>query len=652
MAKKVSKESLDIKEEKISQLKKLFPEAISEGKIDIEKLRISLGDEVDGKDEKYSFNWAGRKDSFKNIQTTAKSTLVQAKDESVNWDKTENLFIEGDNLEVLKLLQKAYFGKIKMIYIDPPYNTGNDFVYKDNFKKSLQSYLEQTGQTNGEGVTLTTNPETSGRFHSDWISMMYPRLFIARNLLREDGVIFSSIGEDELANLKKISDEVFGEENKIGIVTRVMKTGSNQGTHFSKNTEYLLVYAKNIAEVKPFRIPLEKEYIDKIYTQVEVKGIRKGEKYREMGLFQSSLEERINQRYYIQCPDGTLVIPTGHSFPKIVKEGEKITPASGEGCWRWTYSRYLEEKSKGNISFKKTNTSPLLKFDGSKSEWNVYSKIWLKDRMEEGRIPIDLINKFENRHSAQELKKLDIPFDFAKPSTFISYLIKLVDKEKDDIILDFFAGSGTTAHAVLDMNKEYNENLKFICIQLPEKINEKSKAYKAGYRTIAEISKERIRRVIKKIKKEQKESSKQKKLKQEKETILDLGFKVFKLKKSNYKIWEDYEGQEKKELTKQMQLFKTPLVSGYKDLDVIYECIIKEGYSLNSQIEKTPIKTNKIYKVSDGEMFFYICLDKDIKDKTVDDLKLKKDTRFMCLDNALTDNKKTNLAVQCNLKVI
>src|SRR3989339_1813065 len=203
MTNKISKESQDLVQEKITELKKLFPEVIAERKIDFEKLRLTLGEDIDGKEEKYSFNWAGRKESFKNIQTTAKGTLIPAKDESVNFDNTENLFIEGDNLEVLKLLQKTYFSQIKMVYIDPPYNTGKDFIYKDNFHNSIKAYLEQTGQSNGDGIKLTTNPETNGRFHSDWISMMYPRLFIARNLLREDGVIFISIDDNEVTNLRK-----------------------------------------------------------------------------------------------------------------------------------------------------------------------------------------------------------------------------------------------------------------------------------------------------------------------------------------------------------------------------------------------------------------------------------------------------------------
>ena len=245
MTKKVSKESLTISEEKIKKLRKVIPEVFTEGKIDFEKLQRTLGKEINGKDEKYSFNWAGRKETFKNIQTTAKGTLKPAENESINWDSTKNLFIEGDNLEVLKLLQKAYFNKIKMIYIDPPYNTGKDFVYKDNFKNSINAYLEQTGQLNGNGVKLTTNVETNGRFHSDWISMIYPRLFVARNLLRDDGVIFVSIDDNEIHNLRKVMDEIFGEENFVGkFIWKRRASSALADFNVSVDHEYVLCYHK------------------------------------------------------------------------------------------------------------------------------------------------------------------------------------------------------------------------------------------------------------------------------------------------------------------------------------------------------------------------------------------------------------------------
>lgn len=644
MTAKISTESLDIIDARIKLLKQIIPECVTEGKIDFSKLKKTLGETLDSNDEKYTFSWAGRNDTFKNLQIPSKGTIVTVQEESINFDSTQNLFIEGDNLEVLKLLQKTYFEKLKMIYIDPPYNTGRDFIYKDNFTNSIQSYLEQTGQIEG-GIKLTTNPETSGRFHSDWISMMYPRLFIARNMLREDGIIFVSIGQKELHNLILILNEIFGEENRVGIISRLMKSGGNKGEYFSPNIDYILVYAKNITFADSFRLSLETEYIDRIYTETEVKGPLKGERYREMGLYQGYLEKRKNQRYWIKCPDGSFAIPPGKTFPSQLKDGAQVEPQRGDGVWRWIYETYHDEFAKDGIVFKKTNSSGLLNEKGEKSNWNIYSKIWLKDRMEEGRVPTDLITKYENRHSSAELKELDIPFDFAKPSKLISYLMSFF--EGDDLtVLDFFAGSGTTAQSVLELNNEDGGNRKFILIQLPEPIPKDSEAYEQGYKNIAEIAKARIRQVIKKIIK----TKSQTKLTEEKE--VDLGFKVFKLTKSNFQIWENYEGKDTKKLKEQMKLFQSPLIPGAKEQDVIYECIVKEGFDLNSKIEKIDVKTNNIYRVSDSSSFFYITLDKTIKDETFDKLGLSKDDTFICIDASLNDSNKTNLAKQCNLKTI
>jgi len=649
MTKKVSKESLNISEEKIAELKKVIPEVFTEGKIDFEKLQRTLGKDIDGKDEKYSFNWAGRKETFKNIQTTAKGTLKPAEKESVNFDKTENLFIEGDNLEVLKLLQKAYFNKIKMIYIDPPYNTGKDFVYKDNFKNNIQSYLEQTGQSNGDGVKLTTNPETNGRFHSDWISMIYPRLFVARNLLREDGVIFVSIDDNEVTNLRKVMDEVFGEENFVGSFIWKNKAGgggkqsSNKpGSNIKKKEsfmldhEYIVVYAKDINETFRFNEKLSEENL-KEYSNPD--NDPKGP-YKLSGL-QMMMPQPISTMYYeLKDPDGIIVKPRGGRHQWLYSES-RVKKELGEGTVLWV-------KSKCNTSQDKRGYRYILKtkkylYQEGEEKTKIARSILL-DKGLSANGTREIIEIFEQ-------DKTEVPiFSNPKPTTLLKYLIKVVGT-KNELILDFFAGSGSISQAVLELNKEDDGNRKFICVQIPEKIDEKSSAYKHGFKTISEISKERIRKVIKKLSKKQ-EKSKQKKLTKEKEVNLDLGFKVFKLDKSNYKIWEKYEGEDAKELKKQLQLFKTPLISGYKNEDVIYECMIKEGYSLNSNIGKTDIKSNKVYKVTDGDLFFYISLDSEIKDKTINELKLKKENMFICLDEALNDSKKKNLSIQCNLKTI
>jgi adenine-specific DNA-methyltransferase len=609
MTKKVSKESLKISEEKIEQLKKVIPEVFTEGKIDFEKLQRTLGKEINGKDEKYSFNWAGRKDTFKNIQTTAKGTLKPAEKESVSWDSTENLFIEGDNLEALKLLQKTYFNKIKMIFIDPPYNTGKDFVYKDNFRNSIKSYLEQTGQSSIEGFKLTTNLETSGRFHSDWISMIYSRLFIARNLLKDEGVIFVSIDDGEVHNLRKILDEIFGEENFVAnIIWEKKYSPANDSKWISDNHDHILLYAKDKNQFNCKLLPRTEE-MNKRYQNID--NDPRGD-WKPGGLSAKTYSSKYD--YPIKTPSGRVVNPPKGS------------------CWQVTKERFEELVKDNRVYFGKNNDSkPQIKqFLTEVQQGMVAKSIWSHNEVGHNQI------------SRKEIVDLfgEYLFDTPKPTDLIIRMLLLsTNKNEDDIILDFFAGSGSTAHAVLKLNNKDGGNRKFICVQLPEKINKKSPAYDKGFSTVADVCKERIRRVIKNLEKNKKNN-------------LDLGFKVFKLDKSNYKIWEKYEGKDAKELKKQLELFKTPLISGYKNEDVIYECIIKEGYSLNSKIENTDVKSNKVFKVIDGDLFFYISLDQEIKDKTIDELKLKKENMFICLDEALNDSKKKNLSIQCNLKTI
>ncbi len=607
---KVSKESKDLVIENVEQIKKMFPEVVSEGKINLEKLKSILGQELDSKEDSYTFNWAGRKDAFRSIQATAKGTLVPDEKESINFKQTKNIFIEGDNLEVLKLLQKSYFNQVKMIYIDPPYNTGHDFVYKDNFKNGIKAYLEQTGQLNGDGVLLTTNPETSGRFHSDWISMMYPRLFLAKNLMREDGVIFVSIDDHEVHNLKRILDEIFGEENFVAqIVWQNLDTIKNDAKYFSDNHEYIMVYAKN----KPSLI---------------IKGIKKGEK--QNGYYKNLDNDKRGD--YLLTPLHAKSGGENSIYEYTFKNGYKWKPPQG------TYPRF------SIATLRQLEADNKIYFGGKKNSVP-QKKTFLKEVSDRMKLTTFWNYEFagSTRQSNSELADLlgKGIFDNPKPTKLIKIFIDSFT-ENGDIVLDFFAGSGTTGHAVLESNN--GENRWFILVQLPEKTDEESGAFKQGYKTIAEIAKERIRRVIKKLEKEEKT-----KLKKEN---IDLGFKVFKLEKSNYKIWENYEGQDIKELTKQLDLFKSPLVNGYDDYNVIYECIVKEGLNLNAEIEKRDINGNTIYKVSDGNQSFHICLDEKIKQENLNKLDLKKDDVFICLDSSLDDSKKVNISLQCKLKTL
>ncbi|NBL00494.1 MAG: site-specific DNA-methyltransferase, partial [Erysipelotrichia bacterium] len=547
--------------------------------------------------ERYNFTWAGKSEAKKIAQTPSTGTLRPCKEESKNWDTTQNLYIEGDNLEVLKLLQKSYYKQVKMIYIDPPYNTGRDFIYKDNFHDNIKNYLEITGQVDSDGNKLSTNSDTNGRYHSDWLSMMYPRLKLARNLLKDDGVIFISIDDNEVANLRKICDEIFGEDNFISTISRIMKTGGNQGKFFSPNIDYILVYAKNLEFTIEFRDDISQDLIDKVYNQVEKTGEKTGEKYRIMGLYQPGLEVRINQRYWIQCPDGKFVIPNGTTFPSEIIEGKKIAPLQEDGIWKWTYERYQSELSKNNIVFKKTTTSSLMDQFGNKAEWMIYNKIWLNDRLESGRVPVNLIDKYENRHSSAELKLLDIPFDFAKPSQLIKYIVKISMAQKNDIILDFFSGSGTTADAIMQLNIEDGNNRKFIMIQLPEIINNE------GYSTICEIGKERIRRAGEKIIADNSDKDL---------SNLDIGFKVLKLDSSNIKAWDSNFENVEGSLLDAVENIKEDRSSE----DLLYEILLKYGLDLTLPIEEKVIDGKKVFVIGYGALV--ACLDDDITIPTVE----------------------------------
>jgi len=352
-------------------------------------------------------------------------------------EKITGKLIKSENFQSLKLLLNKFKEKIEFCYIDPPYNTGGDeFLYKDNYQ------------------------------HSSWLSMKKDRLEQIKAILSKEGVIFISIGQEEIDNLIKLCDSVFNRYNRIGIISRIMKTGGSKGTFFSPNIEYILVYAKSIEFADPFREKLSEELIEKVYTQMETKGEAKGERYRIMGLYQAGLDIRPNQRYWIKCSDGSYAIPPGNTFPKNVKEGELVKPIANDGVWRWTFDRYKKELKKNNIVFKETSTSSLVTPNGQNSKWNIYTKIWLKDRQESGRVPVDIITKYENRHSSAELKKLGIKYSFAKPTGLIKYLVEIQSSLPQKYIIDFFAGSGTTGHSVLNLNKEDNGKRKFILVEM------------------------------------------------------------------------------------------------------------------------------------------------------------------------------------------
>lgn len=612
--------SHNIPADKTAELLRLFPEIRTEGdKIDFDKLKLVLGQTVDVGKERYGMTWPGKADCFKTIQAPSTGTLLPAPEESVEFDTTENLIIEGDNLEVLKLLQKAYLGKVKMIYIDPPYNTGNDFIYPDNYTESLQTYLEYTGQVDSEGKKFGTNSDTDGRFHSRWINMMYPRLYLARNLLRDDGVIFINIGEEELTNLTKIGDEIFGEENRLSIISRVAKTASNKGTFFAPSVDYILCYAKNFFELQQFSDSVD----ESLYKKIEIDGDRKGEKYRDdVALYQSALDTRPNQRYWIKCPDGSFVIPPGKTFPTKLEDGSKATPEKGDGVWRWTPETYFANKSL--IVFKETTKSPLVDQDGNRAKYNIYTKSYLKDREESGgTLPRNILNDFINRKGADLLKKYDIEFDYSKPVELIEYLIQITGCKGTDIVLDFFAGSCTTGHSVLNWNKSNSSDIKYVCIQLPEELEN------SAFSTVAEIGKERMRRVIKKMNDDDEGkfavSAKQ-----------DLGFRVFKLAESNFKGWDASAPKDGNALVQQLELHIDHIREGRTSEDILYEILLKSGFPLTTPVEKIELEGKAVYSVAGGGML--ICLEKELTLEVIRAMAEKKSQRVICLDLGFAGN--------------
>ena len=630
-------------EKNIEMLGQLFPNCLTEnmnedGKIvkaiDFDKLRQELSDSVvEGPEERYQFTWPDKRNAIRLANAPTTKTLRPCREESVDFDNTENLYIEGDNLDVLKILRENYLGKIKMIYIDPPYNTGNDFVYNDDFSQTSSEYIAESGQFDSEGNRLVLNTESNGRFHTDWLNMMYPRLKVAKDLLSDDGVMFISIGQNEVANLTKLADEIFGNDNRINIVTRIMKSGGAKGHFFSPNIEFIIVYTKCKMLAGPFREAISQDIVNKLYTSVENQGSRKGERYRPFGLYQSSLDARPNQRYYIECPDGSFVIPPGETFPEQIHDGAKVYPNSNDGCWRWSCDRYLKEKANGNITFKKSNGVLLDQF-GRPSEWNVYSKIWLSDRQEDGATPIDHISKWENRHSAKELQELSIPFDFAKPMGLIKYLIEILPYDNSSIFLDYFAGSSTTAHAVMKLNAEDNGHRKFIMVQLPEKTDEKSGAYKAGYRNICEIGKERIRRAGKKIKEEAGIHAQN----------LDIGFRVLKLDSANEKEVK----RTPSEVPVEQGLFDAMLDDMVENIkedrtpeDLLFQVLPMCNLPLSCKILTKEIDGKCVFVVEDG--YLVACFDENINEEVITAIAKMKPYYFVMRDSSLaTDNVADN----------
>ncbi len=625
--KKLDGKSMDIVSENITKLKEIFPDVFSEGKVDFEALEATLGEYVDTKEERYSFNWNGKAKARRIAQTPSTGTLRPAKEESKNWDTTENLYIEGDNLEVLKLLQKSYHKQVKMIYIDPPYNTGKDFVYKDNFKDNIKNYLEQTGQVDSEGNKLGTNSDTSGRYHSDWLNMMYPRLKLSRNLLKDDGVIFISIDENEVSNLRKICDEIYGEDNCISVIANINNPkGRSDDKYIATAHEYLLVYAKNIELFTAFGFEAGEEII-KRYNKID----ENGDKYREIDLRKTGdndlREDRPNLFYYFLFNQSTEdFYPTkDEDIPEGYIQIKPIRQDSKEGNWRWGIDTAKEKLNK-----------LVVKFMPNREIWGVVEKDYLKSRGWTKATSARTFKDVNSERGSEDFIKLGLDkklFPKPKPLGTIKRAAKVcMDKDEPNLILDFFSGSASSAHAIMQLNSEDGGNRNYIMVQLPEQTGHKD------YPTICEVGKERIRRVGEKIKFNNPDKD---------FSNIDIGFKVFKLDSSNIKAWDPESDNLEQSLFEAVNNIK----SGRTEEDLLYEILLKYGLDLTLPIEELELAGKKVYVVGLGALV--ICLDEQITLDTVEEIaKLKEQyeaddlMRVVFRDNGFKDAEVKTNAIQ------
>jgi len=640
-------ESLDIVSENVSKLKELFPEIVTEDKIDFDKLKEVLGNYTEEDNERYNFTWKGKSAALRLAQTPSTGTLRPCKEESKNWDTTENLYIEGDNLEVLKLLQKSYYGKIKMIYIDPPYNTGKNFIYKDNYRDNLQNYLEMIEQVDSEGKRISTNSDTSGRYHTNWLNMMYPRLRLARNLLSPNGVIFISIDDTEVENLRKICDEIFGEENRLDRGTLIWPNkGSTKGFNkIVKNHEYILGYAKNSALVQSLYGINNPEKMDYIQERLQIKRSPKNPPAKVKFPKGLKIEGQKDVKFENYIGNGTNridIISGDLEFKNGILINDVVLEAS------FPYKNQMIE------FFSKIGTEEKT-YDYKGQEWievyfNSTGVPYFKKRRK-FKIISSLLENVSNS-GYNDLKKLNMEnvFDNPKPVELIKIIIDYFTT-KNDIILDFFLGSGTTVHSCLELSKRNKRN--FIGIQYPEPINENDKNNESAIKflkslnkplNISEIGKERIRRAGDKIVSEMNQNG-QTSLDSKSKSDLDIGFKVFKLDSSNLAKWDpEYDNLEQTLLDS-----VDNLVPGRSELDLIYEIMLKYGIELTLPIEEYQVNEDKtIYSIGYGALL--ICLNDNIKaDFASEILKLKEElspeiTRVVFKDNGFaSDSDKTNI---------
>ncbi len=634
------------KDERLEALKKLYPEIFSDGKINLDAFKdaTNTSDLPEGQDKTpgyYGLYWPGKRNAKQLARKEAEGTLEQAAGDGVDEENTHNLYIEGDNLEVLRILKKSYKSRIKMIYIDPPYNTGSDFIYPDDYKMPVEEYLKMTGQADESGKKQTSNPKSSGAFHTNWLNMMYPRLQLARELLTEDGVIFISIDDNEQANLKLLCDDVFGEENFVNCICVKSRASISNDKVISPNHNFILFYAKDLQKVEENR---------------KLIGL-------DPNLDGFNLDDNDGRGGYRFVPvDG----PGGAKKGNPYYEFQGIT-----GYWRFSKETMQEKFDKGLV-VKKGNSLAQKYYKSTAEQTRRTTTTWWDD--------VGL-----NSSATANLKTLmeNTTFDTPKPLEIIERMLQMITHyDKNSIILDFFSGSATTAHAVMQLNAQDKGNRKFIMVQLPHLTEESSEAFKAGYKNICEIGKERIRRAGKLIIENAKSASKNGKSAIDNEennlfaeesstknsqlstvnSKLDVGFKVYRLTKSNFRSYTPVQGQDeaaKDTLFKELEGSLVPLVDGWKAENVITQIILREGFALDCTKEKlSSISKNTVYKITDSfdavrrSTILYVCLDTHIEEETIKSLTLGEGEKFICLDSAIDDSSYARLSDKGRIETI
>lgn len=609
---KMKMESVDMTAQNIDKIGAMFPNCITEtvdenGKpkkaINFELLKQMLsGDVIDG-DEAYEFTWVGKKAAIVEANKPIRKTLRPCVEESKDWDTTENLYIEGDNLEVLKLLQESYLGKVKMIYIDPPYNTGKDFVYPDSFIMDNDEYDDGSGYFNDDGTVNFSRENSSsvGRYHSDWCSMIYSRLMLARNLLKSEGCIFISISDIEVMNLRKICDDIFGDANFVADLIWANKEGggSSDSKLFRIKHEHILCYSNDINSLAIAGIPISNA--DRYKGSDEYESIRGKYYFQKLGM--GSIQYSVSLDYPIEAPDGSFIMPADNNSGK-------------KACWRWSKDKYIRNKENGFVEIKK-DTSGV---------WTVYTKQYMNcdndgNIIERTQRPMGIIDEYSSTQASKLLETINLGglFSYSKPVNLIEYLVERVG-EKDDIILDFFSGSATTSHAVMQLNAENNVNLKFIMVQLPEQTDEKSEAYKAGYKNICEIGKERIRRAGDKIKSET-------------GADIDYGFRVLKLDDSNmndvYYSADEYDQG-------MLSILESNVKADRTDLDLLFSCLLEWGLPLSMPYCSEQIEGCTVHTYNDGDLI--ACFDENVPDSVVKTIAKRQPLRAVFRDSSFASS--------------